>query len=193
MSSETKSAPRDTRHALAVFCGSRMGRNKSHQTMANDLGRIMAERRIELIYGGGGIGLMGVMARAVMAGGGRVVGVIPEALDRVEVGLRDVDEFITTRNMHERKQIMFERADGFLIIPGGLGTLDELLEVLTYAQLRMHSKPIVLLNAGGYWDSFLNMMQHIVDAGFAGANVLELLSVAESVEESLSALGMDGP
>ena len=153
--------------SLCVFCGSRHGQNPRHTDVARKLGAILAENGISLVYGGGSIGLMGELARAVHGAGGHVVGVIPRALATKELQYLDADEQIVTPNMHERKREMFERSDAVLTLPGGIGTLEELVEVLSWAYLGFHAKPIFALNTDGYWDRLLQLMQHMVGEGFA--------------------------
>jgi uncharacterized protein (TIGR00730 family) len=174
--------------SLCVFCGSKNGEDPAHQAAARQLGRQMAERGVTLIYGGGRIGLMGVLADAVLAGGGHVIGVIPEFLKDLEVGNDAVSEQIVTGSMHERKTRMFELSDGFVVLPGGLGTLDETLEIVTWKQLRLHSKPIVVLNSGGYWSVLEELVRRTVDGGFAHAAVEELFTLVDGADDVFPAL-----
>ena len=174
--------------SLCVYCGSRTGRDPEHRALAADLGRAMAERGVELVYGGGRIGLMGVVADAVLAGGGRVTGIIPGHLHAQEVGNEAAGELIVVDSMHVRKQMMFERADAFVALPGGFGTLDETVEILTWRQLRLHDKPLLLLARNGYWQPLLALFRHFVDSGFAGKGSLALYQVAEDVEEAFRLL-----
>lgn len=146
---------------LCVYCGSGPGRNPSYLAAARTLGACLAEAGIGLVYGGGSLGLMGEVARATLAAGGHVTGVIPEFLVAKERMLTDVNELVVTRNMHERKMTMFERSDGFVALPGGAGTLEELVEVTTWAQLDRHSKPIILCNIEGYWTPLLKLFEHM--------------------------------
>ena len=174
--------------SLCVFCGSKMGDDPAHQAAARRLGEQMAERGITLVFGGGRIGLMGVVADAVLAGGGRAIGVIPEFLKDLEVGNDDVTEQIVTASMHERKTRMFELSDGFVVLPGGLGTLDETLEIITWKQLRLHSKPIVLLNSGGYWSAFQDLVRRTIDGDFAHPAVEDLYTLVDGPDDILPAL-----
>ena len=151
---------------ICVFCGSGPGRNPAYEAAANVLGRAMAAAGIGLVYGGGQVGLMGAVADACLAGGGRVVGVIPGALFAREVVHPGLDELHEVATMHERKALMYDRSDGFLALPGGLGTLDELCEVATWAQLGLHAKALVLVDADGFWDPFTALLDGMVDAGF---------------------------
>ena len=174
--------------ALAVFCGSRHGENPAHREAAERLGAVMAGRGIGLVYGGGAIGLMGVVADAVLAHGGKVTGVIPDFLVEHEVGKWDVTDLIVVDSMHERKRRMFQLADGCVVLPGGLGTLDEAVEIITWKQLRLHDKPIVLVNADGYWEPFKALVAGVVSAGFAHPAVTGLFTVVERVDDVLGAL-----
>jgi uncharacterized protein (TIGR00730 family) len=149
-----------------VFCGSSFGRDPRYRAAAETLGRLVAERGLRLVYGGGAVGLMGALADAALAAGGRVVGVIPEALVRREVGHERLSERHVVRSMHERKALMAELADGFLALPGGFGTLDELFEIMTWAQLGLHRKPVGLLNVAGYFDGLLALVEHATTESF---------------------------
>ncbi len=141
--------------SVCVFCGSRVGDDPAHKAAAEDAGRRIARNGWRLVYGGGGVGLMRVAADAALAEDGHVIGVIPEFLRVREAGHTGVDDLIVTDGMHDRKQIMFNLASAFLILPGGVGTMDETVEILTWKQLGNHTKPIVLVNLGGYWDPLL--------------------------------------
>ncbi|MDA0306206.1 MAG: TIGR00730 family Rossman fold protein [Proteobacteria bacterium] len=174
--------------SLCVFCGSKTGQDPAHELAARRLGEIMAERNVKLIFGGGRIGLMGVVAGAVLDGGGEAIGVIPEFLKDLEVGDDSVTEQIVTGSMHERKNKMFELSDGFVVLPGGLGTLDEALEIVTWKQLRLHSKPIVVLNSGGYWSVFADLVRRTIDGGFAHPAVEELFTMVDGPDDVFKAL-----
>ncbi len=174
--------------ALCVFCGSKVGADPACREAARALGAAMVGRGIALVYGGGSIGLMGVISEVVLAQGGRVTGVIPDFLMQYEVGNPDVSEFIVTNSMHERKRRMFELSDGFVILPGGLGTLDETFEIITWKQLQLHAKPVVVLDVGGYWQPFAALIERTVEGGFAHPGVAELFTVVESVEAVFAAL-----
>lgn len=178
--------------SLCVFCGSKVGDDPAFETAARRLGNVLAERGVRLVYGGGGIGLMGVLADAVLAAGGAVSGVIPEFLVAYEVGHAGLDQLMVTPSMHERKRRMFEMADGFVVLPGGLGTLDEAFEIITWKQLRLHAKPIVILDVGGYWRSFEALIANAVEHDFAHASVADLFTVVGSVEAVFTALN-DAP
>ena len=147
--------------AVCVYCGSGPGTNPAYVKAARTLGTALAGSAIELVYGGGGMGLMGEVARATIAGGGKVTGIIPDFLSEREHMLLEVQELIVTGDMHERKRLMFERSDAFVALPGGIGTLEELVEQLTWSQLGQHRKPIVLDNINGFWDPFLELLRHM--------------------------------
>ena len=174
--------------SLCVFCGSSTGLNQAHRQAAARLGAILGENDIRLIYGGGRIGLMGVLAESAMAAGGRVTGVITDFLESREVGNREVDEYVVTDSMHARKQRMFELADAFAILPGGLGTLDESFEIITWKQLGLHDKPILLINQDDYWAPFIGLVDSIIAGGFAAAATAGLFRVVDGVEAVLPAL-----
>ncbi|MCP4781414.1 MAG: TIGR00730 family Rossman fold protein [Hyphomicrobium sp.] len=160
-------------HNICVYCGSGVGKSPTYRSAARTLGKALAEQKIGLIYGGGDLGLMGDIAHTTLDHGGHVTGIIPQFLTRKEQMLRDVDELIVTQDMHERKRLMFERSDGFVALPGGIGTLEELVEQLTWAQLGRHTKPIIIANIEGFWDPFLNVLTHMKADGFIrpGINV----------------------
>ena len=155
---------------------------------ATSFGRVLAKDNIGLVYGGGSVGLMGALAEAVLDGGGRVTGVIPEFLVNREHMLLRVQERIVTRDMHERKRIMFERADAFVALPGGIGTLEELVEQLTWAQLGRHRKPILILNIEGFWDPLCALIDHMRRLDFIRADLSVRLLVVEKVDEILPKL-----
>lgn len=151
---------------ICVFCGSSGGRRPDYLSAARALGELLARRGITLVYGGGNIGLMGVVADAALAAGGQVIGVIPEALQRRELAHPGLTELHITQTMHERKDLMAELADGFIALPGGLGTFEEFLEILTWAQLGIHHKPCGLLNIAGYYDPLITLIDHAVQERF---------------------------
>lgn len=165
--------------SLCVFCGSRNGAHPEFEAAAVTLAEIMAEQNIRLIYGGGGVGLMGTAAKRLMELGGEVIGVIPEFLQATE-GYDDLTRIIVTNTMHERKQIMFDLAEAFVVLPGGIGTLDETIEMMTWRQLDRHAKPIALLNLRGYWTPLVDLFTHIVTQGFADANIRDDLIIDET-------------
>ena len=173
---------------LCVFAASAFGSRPEYRRTAEQLGRVMAARRLELVYGGAHIGLMGVLADAALAGGGCVTGVIPEALVANEIAHTRLDELRIVGSMHERKATMAELSDAFLALPGGWGTFDELFEILTWAQLGLHRKPVGILNVHGYFDPFLALIRHSIDEGFVRRESAELLRTATAVEPLLDAL-----
>lgn len=175
--------------SLCVFCGSRVGVDPAFAEAAEQLGRALAERDVRLIYGGGSIGLMGVVMRSVLEHGGAVTGIIPEFLMRREVGNPALTELIVVDSMHERKRRMFELADAFAVLPGGLGTLDEAIEIITWQQLGLHGKPIAVLSVGDYWASFEALIEQVIAQGFADGTIRSLFSVSADVESLLTSLG----
>jgi uncharacterized protein (TIGR00730 family) len=165
---------RQVRHGaknICVYCGSGKGNNPAYAGAARTLGQALAENGIGLVYGGGSLGLMGEVARATLDHGGRVTGIIPAFLSEREQMLRAVDELIVTEDMHERKRLMFERSDAFVALPGGIGTLEELVEQLTWSQLGQHKKPIVVANVEGFWTPFLNLLAHMKGDAFIRAGL----------------------
>jgi uncharacterized protein (TIGR00730 family) len=174
--------------SLCVFCGSRAGIESAYELAARDLGHAIADRGIDLIYGAGDIGLMSVVARAALENGGKVTGIIPKFIQAFEVGSPGEIELIVVESMHERKRAMFELSDGFIALPGGLGTLDETIEMITWKQLQQHKKPVVLVNTNQYWKPFLKLVQAVVDGGFGHEGINELFSVVEDVESVFQAL-----
>ena len=174
--------------SLCVYCGSGLGVDSRHLEAARDLGRLLAQRHIRLIYGGARIGLMGTLADAALGAGGEVVGIIPGHLDKTELGHRGATELIVVDSMHERKYMMFEQSDAFAIMPGGLGTLDETFEMLTWRKLGLHDKPIILVDIGGYWRPLLSLIDHVIIQGFAAPTDRDLYKVVTTVEELVAAV-----
>lgn len=169
---------------LCVYCGSGTGRNPAYMVAARTLGKAMAKSGIGLVYGGGSLGLMGEVARAVLEADGHVTGVIPEFLATRERMLTDVNELVVTTDMHERKMTMFARSTGFVALPGGLGTLEELSEISTWAQLGQHFKPIILCNIEGYWDPLVTLLNHMRAEKFIREGLelnLDVVAKAEAV------------
>ncbi|RMD88934.1 MAG: TIGR00730 family Rossman fold protein [Alphaproteobacteria bacterium] len=169
--------------SICVYCGSRFGASPRYRALAEAVGGAIAAAGLTLVYGGGQVGLMGVVARAALAAGGRVIGIIPGHLDEIEVSQQGLSELHVVPDMHTRKRMMFDRSDAFLVLPGGLGTLDEFIEVTTWSQLDLHDRPIILLNHEGYWDPLLGLIDHVIREGFAGPESAHLFTVAGSVEE----------
>jgi uncharacterized protein (TIGR00730 family) len=174
--------------SLCVYCGSRLGSQPAYEAAARDVGTLIGERGWQLVYGGGNAGLMGVVANAALAAGAQVVGVIPHSLMERELGHAGLSELHVVDTMHARKQMMAERADAFLALPGGIGTFEELFEVWTWRQLGYHDKPIGLLNVGGYYDRLLSFMDLSVNDGFVASPQRELLQVASDPAELLGRL-----
>ena len=170
-------------HRLCVYCGSSPGKNPLFMAAAKTLGTEMVRAGMGLVYGGGSIGLMGEVARAVLAAGGHVTGIIPEFLVTKERMLEGVNELIVTRSMHERKHLMFEKSTGFVALPGGIGTLEELAEITTWAQLNQHAKPVIIADIAGYWEPLLKLLDLMRAEGFIRAEAEVFLDVAKSVSE----------
>lgn len=178
---------------ICVYCGSQNGDRREYGEAAEALGGALAGRGLELVYGGGRVGLMGRLADAVLAGGGRVIGVIPEALVAREVAHHQVTDLRVVASMHERKALMAELSDGFAVLPGGLGTLEELAETLTWGQLGIHAKPCGLLNAAGYFDPLIAFFDHAADEGFVKPQYRALFQVGRTPEELLDLLAAYQP
>lgn len=164
---------------IAVFCGSQTGRNEIYARKARELARVLAARDLELVFGGGGIGLMKEVAEEMLAAGGRVVGVIPENLLERNLGFPGLSEMIVVKDMHERKATVVRMADGFIALPGGWGTLEEIFEVLTWAQLGYHGKPCAFLNVDGYFDPLLEFMNRAVGQGFLLPQHLKMFTMSD--------------
>ncbi|WP_322892687.1 MULTISPECIES: TIGR00730 family Rossman fold protein [unclassified Yoonia] len=179
---------KDFPRSVCVYCGSRDGAQPDFAAAATDTGAMLVRNDWRLVYGAGDVGLMGRVAQAVQQAGGRTFGVIPTHLMAREVGKPDLDQFIVTETMHERKKVMFMNADAVVVLPGGAGSLDEFFEALTWRQLGLHAKPIVLLNINGFWDPLLALLRHVVDQRFAGDDILAFVSVADDVDALEQAL-----
>lgn len=171
---------------ICVFCGSRVGTPKDYRGLAAKVGTELAKAGHGIVYGGGDIGLMGAVADAAMASGGKVYGYIPERLLDREVGHRGISNLKITTDMFDRKRLMVDDADAFLALPGGLGTLDEILDVVTLRQLGYHDKPIVLLDVDGFWSGFSTLVDHIVRSGFADAGVRDLYENVDTTEAAIA-------
>ncbi|HET6390969.1 TIGR00730 family Rossman fold protein [Hyphomicrobium sp.] len=173
---------------VCVYCGSGKGRNPAYAIAARKLGKALADNGLRLIYGGGSLGLMGEVARSTLGAGGKVTGIIPEFLVNRERMLKDVDELIVVENMHTRKQLMFDRADAFVALPGGVGTLEELVEQLTWSQLGRHAKPIVIVNIDGFWNQFLALLEHMRQETFIREGLDVRFTVVDSGEAAVAAI-----
>lgn len=174
--------------SLCVYCGSSDLGPPDHRIAAAKLGRVLAAENVELVFGGGRVGLMGVIADATLSAGGRVTGIIPDHLIRAEVGHGSVSELIVVDSMHARKQTMFQRSDAFAILPGGPGTLDEMFEILTWRQLRLHDKPVVICNLGGYWDKLIDLIETIIAEKYARPDFRDFYTVVDRIEDILPAI-----
>ena len=175
--------------SLAVFCGSSPGNRPAYTELAVRTGELIAQRGLTLVYGGGRVGLMGSLAEAALAGGGRVVGVIPQMLMDREVGHPGLSQLHVVKSLAERKLRMAELSDAFVALPGGLGTLDELSEMWTWTQLNLHQKPCALLNTGGYYDALIDFLRSATHEGFVSQRDLEQLLIFDAFESLLDALG----
>jgi uncharacterized protein (TIGR00730 family) len=194
----SKNAARDLNgisgiRSVCVFCGSGSGRNPVFAAAARSLGKQLADAGIGLVYGGGSLGLMGEVAKSVLKHKGYVTGIIPSFLSEKEQMLRDVNELIVTEDMHQRKRLMFERSDAFVALPGGIGTLEELVEQLTWAQLGRHTKPIVIVNVAGYWDALCTLLDQMRDETFIRPGLTAPYTTVDSADEILPALAASAP
>jgi uncharacterized protein (TIGR00730 family) len=176
--------------SVCVYCGSRFGAAPAYTTAAAYLGTALASQGVDLVYGGGSIGLMGTIARAALEAGGKVVGIIPDHLYQREVGLDGVTELLVVDTMHTRKAEMVARSDAFIILPGGIGTLDEMMEILTWRQLELHDKPVVLVDIEGYWQPIAKLFDHVIDSGFLQPQAHDYYHLADDVDAALSYLGL---
>jgi len=175
-------------NAVCVYCGSSPGTEPAFLEAAQKFGKILAENGVRLVYGGGSVGLMGALAEAVLEHGGEVTGIIPEFLTKRERPRRLPQELVITRDMHERKRMMFEHADAFVALPGGLGTLEELVEQLTWVQLGHHKKPILIANISGYWNPLLALVEHMRAVKFVPSTLRVDFLVAKRIEDILPML-----
>ena len=174
--------------SVCVYCGSCPGDDHAFMESGKKLGETLAAEGVELVFGGGDVGIMGATANAVVQGGGRVTGVIPKFLREVEIPSDRIQELILTDSMHERKHDMYERSDAFVVLPGGIGTLEEVIEMISWAQLRQHAKPIILVSVNNYWAPFFTLLDHVVGHGFARPEIRGLYHVVDSYEEVLPAI-----
>ncbi len=174
--------------SVCVYCGARTGTNPAYMAAAEATGAMLARNGWRLVYGAGDVGLMGAVARAAQAAGAATFGVIPTHLMKLEVGRRELDSFVITETMHERKKVMFMNADAVVMLPGGAGSLDEFFEALTWRQLGLHDKPLFVLNIAGYWDPLLTLVERVVTEGFADASIKTFFRVVPDVAALEAAL-----
>lgn len=177
--------------SICVYCGSQPGRDPIYMEAGLELGQAIAENGLRLVYGGGTRGIMGAVAKGVMASGGKVTGIIPEFLMDKEAtrdALSDLDQLVITRDMHERKHLMFEHSDAFVTLPGGIGTLEEIVEIMTWAQLGRHGKPMVFANVGGFWDPMLELIRHMTSEGFIHTSHLVRPMIIDKVADIVPAI-----
>ena len=169
--------------AICVFCGSRSGHKKEFSEAAFQLGKRLAEKKYKLVYGAGNIGLMGNIAKACEQAGGDILGVMPNKLTRKEIGRKSIRSYVITEDMHERKKVMYMNSDAVIAMPGGIGTLEEIFEIMTWKQLGFHNKPIYLLNILDFWNKILTTLQEIIELGFAEKTIMDSIKVCHSVDE----------
>ena len=174
--------------SICVFCGSRFGADPAGRGVATRLGELLAAQGITLVYGGGGVGLMGLVANAALKAGGRAVGIIPRFLLQREAGHPALSETVVVETMHERKLQMFERSDAFVVLPGGIGTLEELFEVMSWRTLGLHTKPIVIVDQGGYWQPLAALLRGVVEGGFAERTHLDHVAFVSDLKDVLPAI-----
>lgn len=179
--------------SLCVYCGSSARVDDRYKTAAARLGALIAARGLQLVYGGGRVGLMGIVADAALGAGGRVIGIIPEHIQALEVEHTGLTELHVVDSMHTRKRMMFEQSDAFIVLPGGLGTLDESFEMMTWLQLKLHKKPIVFVDIDGYWRPFLRLVDHMIAQGFCRPEHRDLFQVVETVDEVFGAIATPQP
>ncbi|NOD77387.1 MULTISPECIES: TIGR00730 family Rossman fold protein [unclassified Ruegeria] len=174
--------------SVCVYCGSRNGAEKSYSETAKHFGTLLAQEGWRLVYGAGDVGLMGEVARAAQNAGGETFGVIPVHLVQREVGKTDLTHFVITETMHERKKVMIMNADAVVVLPGGPGSLDELFEALTWRQLGLHDKPIVVVNVNGYWDALQTLLGQVIGQGFADGSLADFITWVEDADVAMAAL-----
>ncbi len=175
--------------SVCVFCGASNAVDKKFLDIGAEFGKLLASRGITLVYGGGDCGVMGAVANSTMKAGGHVTGVFPVSLRNIENEHQSLTEIIIVNTMHERKQNMFDRSDAFIVFPGGFGTMDEMFEILTWKQLLLHDKPVIIFNYQGYWDPLIALMHNIIEQRFAKAEVATYFHVVTELEQILDVLG----
>ena len=171
---------------ITVFCGSSLGDNDSYAKQAYLLGKTLAKQNIELVYGGAKVGLMGKLANGVIDNGGYTIGIIPDFLQAAELAHEELSELIIVKTMHERKAIMNNLSDGFITLPGGLGTLEEFFEMLSLAQLNLHYKPIAILNTNGFFNELINMIKQMIAKGFVQQIILDMIIISDNIDDLLN-------
>lgn len=181
------------RTSICLYCGSNAGNDPAFSDAAHALGTLMGRQGRHLVYGGGKVGLMGIAADAVMAEGGSVTGIIPDHLMADEVGHLEITRLLVVDSMHTRKRLMFEKSEAFIVLPGGIGTLDELMEIITWRQLQVHDKPVVIVDVAGYWAPLSALLQHIIDRGLAKPAMLSLFKVVDDVASALAVIDAAAP
>lgn len=174
--------------SVSVFCGSRNGRKESYKKAAIELGALIAELELTLVYGGGNVGLMGELATSAQQNGCKITGIIPKHLFDKEVAKANLNELIITKDMHQRKRLMYQKSDAIIVLPGGVGTLDEFFEILTWAQLGLHKKKIVLLNIDNFWNPLLELITHQVKSGFMELSISNLFTQFNSAKKTMDYL-----
>lgn len=182
-----------TVNSVCVYCGSANRVDATFKNIARDVGTALASQKKRLVYGGGRVGLMGIVADSALAAGGEVIGVIPQHIQAREIQHTGLTELHVVEDMHTRKRMMVERSDAFVILPGGFGTLDETFEILTWKQLQLHSKPVVIFNAYGYWDKLISLVESMVGCGFAQPSNLQLYSEVRDIEGMFAAFERSAP
>lgn len=174
--------------SICVYCGTGSAVSDLYKDAARDVGQLCAAAGIRLVYGGGSVGLMGIVSESCMKAGGKVLGIIPGHITEREVQKHDITELVVVKSMHERKAMMVEKSDGFIVLPGGMGTLDETFEILTWKYLGLHDKPVVFLNVDGFYDPLLAMIEHMNKEGFTPESHLKLFSMVNTAEDALAVL-----
>lgn len=177
------------RKSVCVFCGASNNVDKKFLDIGAEFGKLLAARDITLVYGGGDCGVMGAVANSTMKHGGYAIGVFPRSLRNIENEHQSLTEITIVDTMHERKQNMFERSDAFIVFPGGFGTMDEMFEILTWKQLMLHNKPVVIFNYQGYWDPLIALMKNIIEQQFAKTEVATYYHVVDKLEDIINVLG----
>ena len=174
--------------SICVFCGSRDGSSPKYKLAAKELGKLLSISKFRLVYGGGNTGLMGALASSAQNDNCEILGIIPKHLMEKEVGKTNLKNLIITKDMHERKKLMYNESDAMIILPGGVGTLDEFFEIITWGQLGLHKKPIILLNIDGFWNPLLNLLEHQIDCGFMDKSINKLYLIVNSPKQAIDYL-----